>query len=212
MPSSSHSAQALQSWSTTYDACYQLYDDDKLEECINVAERHLEDDSMPLYHRMLFELLGGSLGDWYEADDAIRRCEATWHTTHNYNQKDTDEFIRDSLAEIHQLLDGMQQEHVMKPQAMEDPRLAEYEEGGEEGGEEGEEDEDDDDMGVVQEYEVGVDWTDEEIKEEKARQELEFWRNIVSRLEGQAQLRAHTAGDRDAVRFQCQARGRSHTI
>jgi hypothetical protein len=160
---------------------------------------------------MLFELLlGGSLGDWYEADDAIRRCEATWHTTHNYHQNDTDELIRDSLAEIRQLLDGMQQERATKPHAMEDPRLAEYEEGSGEG-EEDEEDEDDD-MGEVQEYEVEVDWTDEEIKEEEARQEQEFWRNIVSRLQDQAQSRAHSAGDRDAIRFQWQDRGRSHTI
>ena len=49
-----HSAEVQKSWSAAYDRCYRLYDDDKLEECIVLAERHLKHDSMPPYHRMLF--------------------------------------------------------------------------------------------------------------------------------------------------------------
>ena len=159
MAGDGHFAEVQKSWSAAYDRCYRLYDDDKLEGCIEVAERHLKDDSMPLYHRMIFELLlGGSLGCWYEAGDAIRRCEAIWHNTHAHHQHDTDKLVQDSLAEIRQLLDGMQREHVMQPRAMEDPRLEGYEED-----EEDEEDEEeDDDLDVAQWYVVDEDWESEE--------------------------------------------------
>ena len=156
MAGDGHFAEVQKSWSAAYDRCYRLYDDDKLEECIEVAERHLKDDSMPLYHRMIFELLlGGSLGCWYEAGDAIRRCEAIWHNTHAHHQHDTDKLVQDSLAEIRQLLDGMQREHVMQPRAMEDPRLEGYE------GDE-EDEEEDDDLDVAQWYVVDEDWESEE--------------------------------------------------
>jgi hypothetical protein len=160
MADSGHSAQVLQSWSTAYDACYRLYEYDKREECIDVAESHLRDASMPLYHRMLFELiLGGCLGCWYEAGDAVARCEGIWHNTHTYHKDDTDELVQDSLAEIRQFLDGMQREHAMKPRAMEDPRLEGYEEDEED--QDGQDDEDDD-MGVAQWYVVDEDWESEE--------------------------------------------------
>lgn len=160
MAPSGHSAQFGKSWNTAYKACFPLYGDDKLDECIEAAERHLRDDSMPLYHRMLFELLlGGDLGDWWEAEDHIRRCEAIWHNTHAYHQNDPDKLVQDSLAEIHQLLDGMQREHAMKPRSMEDPRLAEYEEDGED---EQAGQEEDDDIMEGEEYVVDDDWGSDE--------------------------------------------------
>ena len=163
MAPSGHSAQVLQSWDNTYNACSQLYDDDKLDECIDVAESHLSDDSMPLYHRMLFELLlGGSLGDWWEVDDHIRRCEAIWHNTHAYHQNDADEMIRDGLAEIRQSLDGMQREHAMKPRSMEDPRLAEYEEDEQDEQDEQAGQEEDDDIMDGEENVVDEDWDSDE--------------------------------------------------
>jgi hypothetical protein len=77
MASGGHSEQTPEQWSTAYNACRQLCDEEKLDECIRVAKRHLKDTSMPLYYRMLFELiLARSIGCWYEANGAIRRCEA----------------------------------------------------------------------------------------------------------------------------------------
>jgi hypothetical protein len=58
-------AQVLKARSTAYDVCYQLYDEDKLEECIESAESQLGDSSIPFYDRMLFELLlAACLDDW----------------------------------------------------------------------------------------------------------------------------------------------------
>jgi hypothetical protein len=160
MASNRYSAQVVKSWNTAYNACLQLYEDDKLEKCIAVVQRHLEDDSMPLYHRMLFELiLGGSIGSWWEAGDHFRRCEGIWQNTYAHHQNDADELVQDSLADIRQLLDNMQREHDLKPRSMEDPRLADFEEDEDE---ECDEDAEDYDIMEGEEYVVDEDWESEE--------------------------------------------------
>jgi hypothetical protein len=162
MAAGGDSAQAMESWSTAYNACHKLCEDKKLDECVRVAKRHLRDESMPLYHRMLFELiLAGSIGDWYEANDAIRRCNAIWHNTHAYHQNDPDEYVQESLAEIRQLLDDARRDHDMKPRAMEDPRLEgwRYQQGAEE--EENAQDEEIEGMGEGEWCEEDV-WSSEE--------------------------------------------------
>jgi hypothetical protein len=164
MASNRYSAQVVKSWNTAYNACLQLYEYDKLDKCIAVAQRHLKDDSMPLYHRMLFELiLAGSIGSWWEAGDHFRRCEGIWQNTHAHHQNDADELVQDSLADIRQLLDNMKREHDLKPRSMEDPRLAEYEE--EEEDDPGEQDEQVEDYDIMEgeEYVVDEDWESEEI-------------------------------------------------
>jgi hypothetical protein len=160
MASNRYSAQVVKPWNTAYNACLQLYEDDKLEKCIAVVQRHLEDDSMPLYHRMLFELiLGGSIGSWWEAGDHFRRCEGIWQNTYAHHQNDADELVQDSLADIRQLLDNMQREHDLKPRSMEDPRLADFEEDEDE---ECDEDAEDYDIMEGEEYVVDEDWESEE--------------------------------------------------
>ena len=192
---SGYSVEVLKSWAAAYNACYQLYKDKKLEECIVLVEHHLRDDSMPLYHRMLFEIIfGGILASWYEAGDAIARCEAIWHNTNAHHKNATDECIQGSLTEIRQLLDALQRAHAMKPRAMEDPRLAVYEEEWEE--EEEEEEEEDDDFGdVVEEYVVDEDWSDEETLMDLG-ESRDFRYTMEAVLHCQARGRAHPVGRR----------------
>jgi hypothetical protein len=133
---SGYSAQVLQSWSTAYSACFQLYEDDKLEECIDTAESDLSDMSMPLYYRMKYELvLASCLGDWWEAEDALNRCENIWQSTHAYHEHDADagadadanNRVQECLRNIRELLDGARAEHDVLPHAVKDPRMAEDE-------------------------------------------------------------------------------------
>jgi hypothetical protein len=153
MAPSGGSAQVMESWSTAYNACRHLCDEAKLDECIRLAKHHLKDDFMPLYHRMLFELiLARSIGCWYEANGALRRCEAIWQSTHAYHGHDHHKDVRDNLAETRRLIDGARRDHDRKPRAMEDPRLEGYE---------GDEDDDIDD--VAEWFEVDVDWSSEEV-------------------------------------------------
>jgi hypothetical protein len=153
MTAGGDSAQAMESWSTAYNACYQLCEDEKLDECIRVAKSHLRDESMPLHHRMLFELiLARSIGCWYEANGAIRRCEAIWQSMYAYHGHDHHKDVQERLAETRQLIDDARREHDRKPRPMRDPRLAEYD---------GYEDDDLDD--VAEWFEVDVDWSSEEV-------------------------------------------------
>jgi hypothetical protein len=41
-----YTAQVLESWATAYNERYQLYDDDKLEECIDTVEGYLGDSAV----------------------------------------------------------------------------------------------------------------------------------------------------------------------
>lgn len=67
-----YTAQDLESWATAYDECYRLYDDDKLEECIDTVEGYLSDSAVPTYIRMKLELIfAACIDDWNEAEDAL---------------------------------------------------------------------------------------------------------------------------------------------
>jgi hypothetical protein len=117
-----NSAQNLESWATAYGECYQLYLDDKLEECIDIIESHLLDSSVPLYHRMKFETtLAAVLDDWYEADDALTRCEDLWQSTCAYYQQHGggDEIVQEGLNDIRELLDGVRIQHDALPRRIE---------------------------------------------------------------------------------------------
>jgi len=123
-----YSPQVLESRAAKYDECYQLYDDDRLEECIDTIESHLTDSSVPIYHRMKFEIvLAACLGDWYEADDAIVRCEDLWQSTNAaYQQRDADdddadddELVQEGLQDIRELLDGLRFHHDALPHRIE---------------------------------------------------------------------------------------------
>ena len=133
---SGDSAQVLQSWSAPFIACFELYDDDKLEACIDTAESHLSDMSMPLYYRMKFELvLAACLGDWWEAKDALNRCENIWQSAHAYQKHhadddavaDANDLAQESLRDIRELLDDARAQHDAQPHAVKDPRFAEDE-------------------------------------------------------------------------------------
>jgi hypothetical protein len=129
--------------------CQNSYDDDELEECVNATEQDLDNPAMPLYYRMRYELLlAGSregLCEWWEAEDALTRCEAIFHSTSTNHKDDIDENIQKSLQELRELLDSVRAHHAVQPHTLEDPRntyeddvdMMDEGEGGE--GEEGEE-------------------------------------------------------------------------
>jgi hypothetical protein len=174
---SGYSTQVLRSWSTKYSACFQLYEDDKLEACIDTAESYLSDMFMPLYYRMKFELvLASCLGDWKEAEDALNRCENILQSTHAYHKHDADadanDLVQKSLRDIRELLDGARAQHDVQPHAMEDPRVAEDEDF----------EHDDDDLMMADDFEE--DDEDEENEDEEARNiTMEFERSVEETVE-----------------------------
>ncbi|KAF2623474.1 hypothetical protein BU25DRAFT_414477 [Macroventuria anomochaeta] len=61
-------------FSKRLDRAYDYFDSDRLEDCLLQAREILDDSACPRYHRMkTLILLGGVLGDWYEAKKCHRR-------------------------------------------------------------------------------------------------------------------------------------------
>jgi hypothetical protein len=136
--------------------------------------------SMPLYHRMKFELvLASCLGDWWEAEDALNRCEIIWQSTHAYHKQDADadadanDLVQQSLRDIREVLDRARAQHDVQPHAAEDPSVADDEDFEYDDGdlrmvddfdedEEDEENEDEEAQDITMEFEQSVEETVEE--------------------------------------------------
>jgi hypothetical protein len=83
---------------------------------------------------MKFELvLASCLGDWWEAEDALNRCEIIWQSTHAYHKQDADadadanDLVQQSLRDIREVLDRARAQHDVQPHAAEDPSVADDE-------------------------------------------------------------------------------------
>jgi hypothetical protein len=114
-------AHTFQSWSHAFNVCQNLYDDDELEDCIDATEQDLDDPSLPLYHRMRYELLLVRCHeDWHEANDALIRCEAIFQSVSTNHKDDPDEDVQKGLQEIRELIDGVRVHHDTQLREMED--------------------------------------------------------------------------------------------
>jgi hypothetical protein len=72
------------------NAAYNLYHDDRLQECQKAASDLLGDDAIPRYHRMkVLILLASILGDWEDANEcrvdawALYNLVRRWHPVGN---------------------------------------------------------------------------------------------------------------------------------
>ena len=125
MTADDYADPAFEQWNNAFNACQNLYDDDELEECVNATEQDLDDPSMPLYHRMRYELLlAGShegLCEWWQAEDALTRCEAIFHSTSTNHKDDTDESIQKCLRDLRELIEGVRAHHAVQPHTLARP-------------------------------------------------------------------------------------------
>jgi hypothetical protein len=125
MAADGYADPAFEQWNNAFNACQNLYDDDELEECVNATEQDLDDPSMPLYHRMRYELLlAGShegLCEWWQAEDALTRCEAIFHSTSTNHKDDTDESIQKCLRDLRELIEGVRAHHAVQPHTLARP-------------------------------------------------------------------------------------------
>lgn len=97
-----------------YCEAWQLYDDDKLEECIEECRKIVDDSACPRFYQVkTLVLLGSTLGDWEEAKMCCEDAEALWQATRQwyngqwYNGQETDEDVKELLAELRKDLDEL---------------------------------------------------------------------------------------------------------
>lgn len=95
----------LQSWSTVYHELYQLYKDDKFDQCIESAADLLGYLEKPCFYRMkILIVLSACLEDETETDDA-------WLQARD-RRTGTDPKIEESLVEIRASIGSLQQQHL----------------------------------------------------------------------------------------------------
>jgi hypothetical protein len=89
-----------------------LYNDDRLNECIKKTRNLLADRTIPRYHRMkALLLLASTLGDWEEANDYHVEAETLWRVHRRWHPEGENseldkymEYLREALDEVRDVL------------------------------------------------------------------------------------------------------------
>jgi hypothetical protein len=83
-----------------------LYNSDRLDECIEKTRALLAHPSIPQYHRMSALItLASTLGDWSEANACHEKAEALWRVTRCYHPEGEDAELDTFLASLRESLD-----------------------------------------------------------------------------------------------------------
>lgn len=105
-------------FATEFNEAAKLYDDDKLEECIEKCKAILADNACPRYHRMkTLILLGNTLGDWGEANTCCIEADFLWRVVRRWHPVG-DATIDAAMAELKEsivLLRGVLDEEKERP-------------------------------------------------------------------------------------------------
>jgi hypothetical protein len=95
-----------------------LYNNDRLDECIDKTRALLADRAIPRYHRMkALILLASTLGDWEEANDCHVEAETMWRVVRRWHPEGEDleldaymKDLRESLDEVGAVLEQTEPE------------------------------------------------------------------------------------------------------
>ncbi|KAK6440621.1 hypothetical protein LTR95_003153 [Oleoguttula sp. CCFEE 5521] len=97
-----------QQFAHRFDGAAELYNDDKLEECIELLPEMLDDGACPRFFRIkILVLLGGVVGDWYEAVKYCEEAEALWRLVRRWAPKGN-ATVGEALAEVRESIDELQ--------------------------------------------------------------------------------------------------------
>jgi hypothetical protein len=95
-------------FSIAFNEAKALYGADRLGECIEKAQKMLDDPATPRYHRMkTLVLLGSTLGDWIDAYACCVDAEALWVLTRQWHPEGKNEAVDIFLAELRNSLDEL---------------------------------------------------------------------------------------------------------
>ncbi|PPJ60805.1 hypothetical protein CBER1_02329 [Cercospora berteroae] len=93
-----------------YNEAAQLYDNDKLEECITKAKEILAEGACPRTLRIrTIILLGNTLGDLAEASECYVEAHTLWRIVRRWNPAGEDEKMDTAMAELKQELDDLKE-------------------------------------------------------------------------------------------------------
>ncbi|KAK5129009.1 hypothetical protein LTR85_000342 [Meristemomyces frigidus] len=97
-----------------FNEAHSLYQEDRLDECIEKARAILASSAIPRYRRIkTLVLLGSTLGDWKEANDCCVEANTLWRIVRRWHPVGHDAKIdeameeeSESVAELREALDG----------------------------------------------------------------------------------------------------------
>ena len=84
----------------------ELYNNDRLDECIEQTRALLADDSIPRYHRMkALLLLASTLGDWDDANNCHAEAETLWRVVRRWNPEGEDAVLDTYMDDVREHID-----------------------------------------------------------------------------------------------------------
>ncbi|KAI4685481.1 uncharacterized protein J4E84_006209 [Alternaria hordeiaustralica] len=84
----------------------ELYNNDRLDECIKKTRALLADDAIPRYHRMkALLLLASTLGNWLDASNCHAEAETLWRVVRRWNPEGEDAVLDRHMNDMREHLD-----------------------------------------------------------------------------------------------------------
>lgn len=94
-------------FANAYDSLRELFDQDKLDECIAGCQDLLDVDC-PRYIRIkALILLGSSAADWQDTEDCRNEAETLWHLARRLRVEGEDAGVEEALSELRSALDHL---------------------------------------------------------------------------------------------------------
>ncbi|KAI4920568.1 hypothetical protein J4E85_009335 [Alternaria conjuncta] len=86
----------------------ELYNNDRLDECIEKTRALLADDAIPRYHRMkALLLLASTLGNWLDASNCHAEAEILWRVVRRWNPEGEDAVLDRHMDELREHIDDV---------------------------------------------------------------------------------------------------------
>lgn len=98
------------SFSQGFNRLLQLWEDDKLQESLDGAQKLLEEPDIPRYFRIkTLILIASSVEEWHDAQICIAQAEALWGASRHYHAVGQNEDVDDALTELRKSLDSLKE-------------------------------------------------------------------------------------------------------
>jgi hypothetical protein len=105
----------------------ELYDNDRLDECVKKARELINSPGITKYHRMkMLILLASTLGKWEEAEECRHAAETLWRVHRSWHPEDKNEELEVYVAEIRASLDEVGAVSKQEESELDDAVLDEY--------------------------------------------------------------------------------------
>ena len=108
-------SKSLVAYDRGYNQARRLFDNDQLDEAVDIACDMLDDNGSPRYHRIkLLLLVAASAEDWWDVDQYLEQAQTLWLMARRFNPVGADEAVDAAMQELRGSLDTVQADHDSK--------------------------------------------------------------------------------------------------